>query len=71
MSGRSGDRVTNLLYVEDVAHDPYIRLDTQPEVALPALREEARRLAADTGDRVELKTLREELDELVAAWPAD
>ncbi len=36
-----------------------------------ALREEARRLAADPGDRAELAALREELDELAPPWPAD
>jgi hypothetical protein len=36
-----------------------------------ALREEARRLAADPGDRVELAALRDELDELTPPWPAD
>lgn len=36
-----------------------------------ALREEARRLAADPVDRAELAALREELDELTPPWPAD
>jgi hypothetical protein len=36
-----------------------------------ALREEARRLAADPEDRAELAALREELDELSPGWPAD
>jgi hypothetical protein len=36
-----------------------------------ALREEARRLAEDPSDRAELATLREELDQLAPAWPAD
>ena len=36
-----------------------------------ALREEARRLAADPDDRAELAALREELEELSPAWPAD
>jgi hypothetical protein len=36
-----------------------------------ALREEARRLAADPGDRAELAALREELDEITPPWPAD
>jgi hypothetical protein len=36
-----------------------------------ALREEARRLAADPRDRAELAALREELDELSPPWPAD
>jgi hypothetical protein len=36
-----------------------------------ALREEARRLAADPQDRAELAALREELDELAPPWPAD
>ncbi len=36
-----------------------------------ALREEARRLAADPTDRAELAALREELDELAPPWPAD
>jgi hypothetical protein len=36
-----------------------------------ALREEAKRLAADPVDRAELAALREELDELSPAWPAD
>lgn len=36
-----------------------------------ALREEARRLAADPGDRAELAALREELDEIAPPWPAD
>jgi hypothetical protein len=36
-----------------------------------SLREEARRLAADPGDRAEMAALREELDELSPAWPAD
>ena len=35
------------------------------------LREEAQRLAADPADRAELAALREELDELTPAWPAD
>lgn len=36
-----------------------------------ALREEARRLAADPKDRAELAALRDELDELSPGWPAD
>jgi hypothetical protein len=36
-----------------------------------ALREEARRLAADPRDRAEVAALREELDELSPAWPVD
>lgn len=36
-----------------------------------ALRQEAERLAADPGDRAELSTLRDELDELAPPWPAD
>lgn len=36
-----------------------------------ALREEARRLAADPADRAELKTLEEELGELTPDWPTD
>ncbi|HTA12155.1 MAG TPA: hypothetical protein VK765_01950 [Solirubrobacteraceae bacterium] len=36
-----------------------------------ALREEAKRLAADPVDRAELAALRDELDELSPAWPAD
>lgn len=36
-----------------------------------ALREEARRLAADPEDRAELKALEEELGELTPDWPAD
>jgi hypothetical protein len=36
-----------------------------------ALREEARRLAADPGDRAELARLRDELDEITPPWPAD
>jgi hypothetical protein len=36
-----------------------------------ALREEARRLAADPGDRAELVALREQLDEIAPPWPAD
>lgn len=36
-----------------------------------SLREEARRLAADPDDRAEMAALREELDELSPAWPAD
>jgi hypothetical protein len=36
-----------------------------------ALREEARRLAADPGDRAELTALSEELDELTPPWPAE
>lgn len=34
-----------------------------------ALREEARRLAANPADRAELETLRNELDELMPDWP--
>ena len=36
-----------------------------------ALREEARRLAADPEDRAELRALDEELGELTPAWPTD
>jgi hypothetical protein len=36
-----------------------------------ALREEARRLAADPKDRAELAALRDELDEITPPWPAD
>jgi len=36
-----------------------------------ALREEARRLAADPADRAELAALRRELDELSPDWPVD
>lgn len=36
-----------------------------------ALREEARRLAADPQDRAELVALRDELDKLSPAWPVD
>jgi Arc/MetJ-type ribon-helix-helix transcriptional regulator len=36
-----------------------------------ALREEARRLAADPADRAELAALRVELDELTPEWPPD
>lgn len=36
-----------------------------------ALREEAGRLAADERDRAKLATLRDELEELSPAWPAD
>ncbi len=36
-----------------------------------ALREEARRLAADPADRAELAALRTELDELMPQWPAE
>lgn len=36
-----------------------------------ALREEARRLAADPADRAELAALRHELDELSPDWPAE
>jgi hypothetical protein len=36
-----------------------------------ALREEARRLAGDPGDRAELEVLREELDRFAPAWPQD
>jgi hypothetical protein len=36
-----------------------------------ALREEARRLAADPEDRAELKALEEELGELTPDWPTD
>ncbi len=36
-----------------------------------ALREEARRLAADPKDRAELSALRDELDEITPPWPAD
>lgn len=36
-----------------------------------ALREEARRLAADPADRAELEALRTELDELMPQWPAE
>ena len=36
-----------------------------------ALREEARRLAADPGDRAEIRALRDELDELTPPWPAE
>ena len=35
------------------------------------LREEAERLAADPADRMEIETLRDELDELTPPWPAD
>ncbi len=36
-----------------------------------ALREEARRLAADPVDRAELEALHSELDELMPPWPAE
>ena len=36
-----------------------------------ALREEARRIASDAGDLAEIAVLREQLDELTPAWPAD
>jgi hypothetical protein len=36
-----------------------------------SLREEARRLAADAGDRAELASLRAELDALSPPWPED
>jgi hypothetical protein len=36
-----------------------------------AVREEARRLAADPVDLAELAAIREELDELTPGWPAD
>jgi len=36
-----------------------------------ALREEARRLAADPADRAELAALRNELDQLAPPWPSD
>jgi hypothetical protein len=36
-----------------------------------ALRDEARRLAADPADRAELARLRDELDELSPPWPED
>jgi hypothetical protein len=36
-----------------------------------ALRDEARRLAADPEDRAEMKALGEELDELAPDWPTD
>ncbi len=36
-----------------------------------ALRDEARRLAADPEDRAEMKALGEELDELAPDWPMD
>lgn len=36
-----------------------------------ALREEARRLAADRQDRAELESVAEDLDELAPAWPVD
>jgi hypothetical protein len=36
-----------------------------------ALREEARRLAADPNDRAELTALRDELDGLAPDWPLD
>jgi len=36
-----------------------------------ALREEARRLAAEPADRDELAALRDELDEIIPPWPAD
>jgi len=36
-----------------------------------ALREEARRLATNADDRAELAVLREELEELSPAWPAE
>jgi hypothetical protein len=68
---RSGDRKIDLLYVGDVARDPYVRLDSESEVTRPGLRDEARRLAANLEDRAEMKTLREELDELLPVWPAD
>jgi hypothetical protein len=49
--------------------------DIQPEAevdtAHSALRDEARRIAADPDDRAELTALRKELDELIPAWPAD
>ena len=35
------------------------------------LRDEAQRLAVDPADRAELAALRDELDELTPAWPAD
>ncbi len=35
------------------------------------LREEARRIASDAGDLAEMAALREQLDELTPAWPAD
>jgi hypothetical protein len=35
-----------------------------------ALREEARRLAADPADRAELKALRTAFDEFMPEWPA-
>jgi len=35
------------------------------------LREEARRLASDPGDRKELAALRNELDELAPDWPSE
>jgi len=38
---------------------------------LPALQNEAQRLAADPRDREELAALRDELDELTSDWPAD
>jgi hypothetical protein len=36
-----------------------------------ALREEARRLAADQVDRAELAAISDELDELTPDWPTD
>jgi hypothetical protein len=36
-----------------------------------ALREEARRVAADPQDLAEMAAVREELDELSPAWPAE
>jgi hypothetical protein len=36
-----------------------------------ALREEARRLACNQGDRAVIAELSDELDELMPAWPAD
>jgi hypothetical protein len=54
-----------------VASAPHVRLDADVAAALEALREEARRLATDPADRAELTALRNELDELTPAWPAD
>jgi hypothetical protein len=47
------------------------RRDTDDDAAEAALREEARRLAADPTDRAELAELCKELDELTPAWPVD
>jgi hypothetical protein len=54
-----------------VARDSHVSVDADVAAALAARLEEARRLATDPADRAELTALRNELDELTPAWPAD